>query len=149
MGFFVGLLGVLVAFAAQAACQGGGCTTSGVHIIVARGTEETGVGKSGIFVEQIFNSLPGSDVVAVEYPASVAIPSSPNAGVKAMLKLVNDYAAACPDSKMVLMGYSQGTQVVASSVSGGGINTSQGGPTAKTPPLSQDVMSKGLVEPIL
>ncbi|TVY84417.1 Acetylxylan esterase [Lachnellula suecica] len=54
-----------------------------------------------------------------------------------MTKLVTDYISSCPDSKIVLMGYSQGAQVVAdtligSSTSGfgGGFGGGYGGSSA-------------------
>jgi acetylxylan esterase len=82
---------------------------AGVHMIVARAsTEDPGTGIIGAVANGIAAQIPGSDIVAVDYPA-VLNPylESETAGAQAMTKLVTDYAAQCPKTKMVLMGYSQ------------------------------------------
>ncbi|QSZ33587.1 hypothetical protein DSL72_005155 [Monilinia vaccinii-corymbosi] len=91
-----------------------GCVAAGaVHMIVARASTETpGEGIIGAVANMVKKSLPGSDSEAVEYPATLqSYMTSEAAGVKAMTKLVQDYAAKCPDSKIALMGYSQGANV--------------------------------------
>ncbi|KAK1983914.1 cutinase [Colletotrichum cereale] len=106
------------------------CATS-VHIIVCRAsTERPGTGVIGEIATNIQGQIPGSDIEAVDYPAELN-PYNPSeeAGVTAMTKLVRDYAARCPDTKMVLMGYSQGAQVAADVVCG----TSEQGFTATQP----------------
>lgn len=97
------------------------CTTKGVHMIVARAsTEETGIGSLLTpLVETLEAYLPGSDAVAVDYPASlIEYGDSVNAGVTDMTNLIETYVASCPDSKIVLLGYSQGAQVVGDTVCG-------------------------------
>ncbi|KAK1466154.1 cutinase [Colletotrichum tamarilloi] len=85
-----------------------GCAT-GVHMIVARAsTEQPGTGVIGAIANGIQSQIPGSDIVPVDYPALLnPYQPSQKAGVTAMTKLVQDYAKACPQTKMVLMGYSQ------------------------------------------
>lgn len=58
-----------------------------------------------------------------------------------MTRLVTEYAAVCPDSKMVLMGYSQGGQVTLDTLCG----TSSAG-FAATEPVSADIAEKGEFE---
>jgi hypothetical protein len=94
--------------------QGNQTTCSpGVHMIVARAsTEQPGTGIIGAVAQNVSQQIPGSSIVAVDYPATLEnYQASEAQGVTAMTKLVQDYAAACPTSKMVLMGYSQGAQV--------------------------------------
>ncbi|KAJ0152673.1 Acetylxylan esterase 2 [Colletotrichum tanaceti] len=115
------------------------CAT-GVHMIVARAsTERPGTGVIGRVASNIQAQIPGSEIEAVDYPAELN-PYAPSqqAGVKAMTKLVKDYAAACPQSKMVLLGYSQGAHVTADILCGASGN---GGSTA-TQPQGADVTDK-------
>jgi len=86
---------------------------SGVHVIVARAsTEAPGQGIIGAVADEIVERIPGSDSVAVVYPATLTnYLSSESQGVAAMTKLIENYVADCPDSKIVLMGYSQGAHV--------------------------------------
>ncbi|TEA20660.1 Acetylxylan esterase 2 [Colletotrichum sidae] len=88
--------------------QAAGCAT-GVHMIVARAsTERPGPGIIGGVANRVQSQIPGSDMVSVDYPAQLnPYQPSQRAGVTAMTKLVQDYATQCPESKMVLMGYSQ------------------------------------------
>lgn len=55
------------------------------------------------------DSFPSSPLqVAVDYPATLSDYAASEAqGVEAMQGLLESYAAACPGSKVVLMGYSQ------------------------------------------
>jgi acetylxylan esterase len=54
------------------------------------------------------NQIPGSDSYAVVYPATLQnYQSSESQGVSAMTSDIEDYVKACPNSKIVLMGYSQ------------------------------------------
>ncbi|KUJ06810.1 cutinase-domain-containing protein [Mollisia scopiformis] len=89
------------------------CAT-GVHMIVARAsTEQPGQGIIGAVATQVQQQLPGSDSEAVDYPATLTdYLNSEASGVAAMTKLVENYAVRCPNSKMALLGYSQGAQVV-------------------------------------
>ncbi|OLN81912.1 Acetylxylan esterase 5 [Colletotrichum chlorophyti] len=117
--------------------QNNGCVD--VHMIVARAsTERAGTGIIGEVAKNVQAQIPGSDIVAVDYPASLnPYKPSQKAGVTAMTKLVQDYAKACPQSKMVLMGYSQGAHVTGDVLCG----TSEDGFDA-TQPQSADVTDK-------
>ena len=89
------------------------CAT-GVHIIGARGsTEDPGEGKIQPLSALIEAGIPGSDDIAVDYPADlIDYPISETDGVKDMLSKITSYVAACPDAKIVLAGFSQGAQIV-------------------------------------
>ncbi|CAD6449436.1 dd70816e-6f43-4ec8-bd81-e9146605face [Sclerotinia trifoliorum] len=130
--------------AAASSGTGGTCVGAGaVHMIIARAsTEPAGEGIIGSVATKVKAGLPGSDSEAVVYPATLGqYQTSQAAGVTAMKKLVQDYAARCPDSKMAVMGYSQGAHVSADVMcgsSGMGIMGSTGGSQA----LSADVAGK-------
>lgn len=67
-----------------------GCTVAGVHIIVARAsTEAPGEGSLKAVADAIISRLPGSDSVAVDYPALLTnYPSSEGSGVTGMSRLI-------------------------------------------------------------
>ena len=87
-----------------------------VQVIFARGTfEPAGVGVTGqAFVDALTGKLGGKsvDVYPVNYPASLDFATAANGVIDASNK-VRDVAASCPNTKMVLGGYSQGAAVVA------------------------------------
>ncbi|MES9538301.1 cutinase family protein [Actinomadura sp. NPDC000600] len=90
-----------------------------VSIVSARGTFEP---QSGSWLQKpigdkIAAALPGrTKYTELEYPAAPNFDTSPEAGVTALVKLLNDEAAACPDQRYVLIGYSQGAQVTGDSL---------------------------------
>jgi hypothetical protein len=88
--------------------QTSSCVT-GVHIIVARASgEQQGEGIIGQVASNVVNQIPGSDSIAVNYPATLYnYQSSESQGVTAMTNLIEQYTSSCPNSKIVLMGYSQ------------------------------------------
>jgi cutinase len=87
-----------------------------VQVVYARGTfEPPGVGLTGqAFVDALRGRLPGKsvDVYPVNYPASLDFARAAD-GVIDATKKVQDVAAKCPTTKMVLSGYSQGAAVIA------------------------------------
>lgn len=111
------LTGILAATAAaQNATANSACVNgTAVHMIIARASlEKPGPGVIGGVATQVVQQLPGSDMIAVDYPATLDnYPASEAAGVTAMTALLTSYASRCPDSKIVMMGYSQGAQVAA------------------------------------
>ena len=115
--------------------QSGGCAT-GVHIIAARGsTEPQGEGPLQNVSALIEQSIPGSTDAAVVYPAElVPYESSEESGVTNMTQMLTSYVQQCPNSKVVLLGYSQGGQIVGDVLGGG----SYGG----TPPIDYATYSK-------
>ncbi|PBP16686.1 carbohydrate esterase family 5 protein [Diplocarpon rosae] len=91
--------------------QTGGCVPAGaVHMIVARAsTEIAGQGIIGQVATMVQNALPGSDSVAVNYPATLQnYQSSESQGVTAMKTLITNYVSQCPTSKIALLGPSPG-----------------------------------------
>jgi hypothetical protein len=81
----------------------------GLYMVVARGSEEpAGTGVTGNLTSQIAAKVPGSQVVAVDYPATLDdYESSEGKGVQNMQLLLNTYGKACPESKIAILGYSQ------------------------------------------
>lgn len=84
------------------------------QVIFARGTgEEPGVGPTGqAFVDALRARLPGKslDVYPVNYPASDQWSTGLD-GIRDAIAHVTSEAATCPNTKIVLGGYSQGAAV--------------------------------------
>lgn len=120
-----------------AACVSG----SAVHMIIARASlEAPGPGIIGQVATQVAAQLPGSDSESVVYPATLDnYAQSEAAGVAAMTGLLTAYVGRCPDSKIVMMGYSQGAQVAADVLCG----TDDGGNFAVTAAVAAEVQEKG------
>lgn len=80
-----------------------------VNIIVARGSlEAPGAGLLGNIANKTAAGLPGSVITPLDYPAQLdPYPPSVKAGVANMTDLLRQQAQACPQTKFVLMGYSQ------------------------------------------
>src|SRR5436190_16465813 len=87
-----------------------------VEVVFARGTfEPAGVGGTGqAFVDALRARLGGKsiDVYPVNYPASLDFATAAD-GVIDTSNKIRDTATRCPNTKMVLGGYSQGAAVVA------------------------------------
>jgi acetylxylan esterase len=101
------------------------CAT-GVHMIVARGSNEAaGEGVLSQVVSLIQAAVPGSDSVAVDYPAAIVssssiYPLSVAEGISDTLDKIHSYVAACgAASRIVLLGYSQGGNVITDALAGG------------------------------
>ncbi len=102
---------------------------SGVYMIVARGTgEAAGEGKPGQVAALVAARVPGSASVAVDYPASAVkkraaaalYPLSVTKGINDAKQKIQDYVAQCGDaSKIALIGYSQGGNVMTDLLVGG------------------------------
>ncbi|UQU61396.1 cutinase family protein [Couchioplanes caeruleus] len=116
----VGVAGLVVApltFAAQA--PGNACPD--VEIIGARGTTE----RPGLGVvltplaQQITRAVPQTvRTTALDYPATFNYTASVQQGVTALAADVRRTAAACRNTRFVLMGYSQGANVVGDALAG-------------------------------
>ena len=87
-----------------------------VHIFGARETTASpGYGSAGTVVNLILNAYPGSTAEAISYPAcgggsscgGVSYGNSVLQGVSAVASQVNTFNSECPDTKLVLVGYSQ------------------------------------------
>ncbi|EHB57828.1 cutinase [Mycolicibacterium rhodesiae JS60] len=116
--FLAATLALLAPLAAPtgvpAASAAGGCPD--VEVVFARGTfEPPGVGGIGqSFIDQLRAQpqLAGKsvDVYAVNYPASLNFPAAADGVIDASNR-VRDMAGRCPETKIVLGGYSQGAAV--------------------------------------
>jgi acetylxylan esterase len=101
---------------------------SGLYIIAARGSnEDPGEGKVGQVSELIKNAVPGSTSVAVDYPAAIIdddsfYPLSVSEGIDDTIEKITSYVDTCgSSSRIVLLGYSQGGNVMTDTLSGGGL----------------------------
>lgn len=99
---------------------------SGVYMIVARGTgEAAGEGRPGQVAALVAAKVPNSASVAVDYPASALrkrelYPLSVTKGINDTKKKIQDYVAQCgANSKIALIGYSQGGNVMTDLLVGG------------------------------
>ncbi|WP_370465718.1 cutinase family protein [Nocardia sp. GTS18] len=136
------LAGTVTGVAAPAAAQAAGCVD--VHVVAARGTNEPG----GVWSRYKLGTVVGNPVYAaiddalarstnayrVQYPASHEQPASVQAGNRDLVDHVVERAAACPDQKFVLVGYSQGANVVDNSIGISSEGARVGGPIVATLP---------------
>ncbi|KAJ6157857.1 hypothetical protein N7470_005449 [Penicillium chermesinum] len=94
----------------------------GLKMFVSRGTgEEMGLGVLGNITKVIRERIPGSDDEAITYPASSVDPNymiSVGNGTLLLKEALTEYAQACPESKIAVLGYSQGAQIVSNSFCG-------------------------------
>jgi acetylxylan esterase len=98
----------------------------GTTIIVARGsTEAPGTGVTGETVASLVtNQVEDSNTFGLDYPATLEnYESSESAGVESLLDTIAELVDACPDTQVVLMGYSQGAQVIGDTLCGSGHNS--------------------------
>ncbi|WP_052314514.1 cutinase family protein [Nocardia thailandica] len=117
-----------------------------VHVVAARGTNEPG----GTFSRYHLGTVVGNPVYAavddalrrstdayrVEYPASLEQPASVQQGNRDLVDHVVARAAACPDQKFVLVGYSQGANVVDNALGVSSEGAKVGGPIVATLPAA-------------
>lgn len=105
----IGLAAVLGATLAVAADCDLTCTTSGAHIIVTRESDAPpNTSILSVVALSIKNQCDGSDIAEVPYPATETdYVNSEQEGVGNLTELVLEYQTCCPDSSIVLMGYSQ------------------------------------------
>ncbi|KAM3513042.1 hypothetical protein MY11210_003347 [Beauveria gryllotalpidicola] len=143
----VNVVGILAAVAALASVAGAApveastnnaTCASGVYLIVARGTgEAVGQGKPGQVADLVAARVPGSASVAVDYPATAIkrrrsssssssvvsralYPFSVARGISDTKKKIQDYVAQCGNSsKIALVGFSQGGNVMTDLLAGG------------------------------
>ncbi|ATY58965.1 acetyl xylan esterase [Cordyceps militaris] len=106
---------------------------AGVYMLVARGTnEDAGEGVSAQVSALVAARVPGSASVAVDYPATalkhrrrsvvarVFYPASVSQGISDAKKKIQDYVAQCGDgSRIALIGFSQGGNVMTDLLAGG------------------------------
>jgi cutinase len=130
--------GVSVVTAPTPAAAAAAC--SDIDVIVARGTGEPGT--LGIIVgDPVYSALRArltGDTLssyAVDYPASVA-PGSASIGNRDLVDHISSQAAACADQRFILVGYSQGANVVDNSIGISSDGAAVGGPIVATIPSS-------------
>ena len=106
----------VAAAAPDAVAANPGPSCPDVQVVFARGTfEAPGVGATGqAFVDALNARLPGENIAVhgVNYPASLDFGAAANGIVDASSE-VESVAANCPNTKIVLGGYSQGAAVAA------------------------------------
>jgi cutinase len=89
---------------------------SAVAVVFARGThQDPGLGDVGqAFVNSLTSQVGGRsvDVYAVNYPANDDYHNSATAGANDASAHIQDIVASCPNTKIVLGGYSQGSTVI-------------------------------------
>jgi cutinase len=102
----------LVALAAAPSASAAGC--SPIEVVFARGTgQPAGLGREGqAFVSALKNQVRGVNAYAVNYPASDDFIAGAAAGANDASAHIQGTVANCPDTKIVLGGYSQGAAVI-------------------------------------
>jgi cutinase len=89
---------------------------SDIAVVFARGThQEPGLGNIGqAFVDSLTSQVggPSVDVYAVNYPATDDYHNSAYAGANDASAHIQGTVASCPNTKIVLGGYSQGSTVI-------------------------------------
>ncbi|KAL2062004.1 hypothetical protein VTL71DRAFT_6270 [Oculimacula yallundae] len=106
-----------------------------VHVFGARETTApVGYGTAGTVLNLVLGAYPGSTAEAIVYPAAGgnAYAASALAGTANVAKAVNAYNTKCPTTQLVLVGYSQGGQIMDNAFCGGG-DTTSGLTDTKTP----------------
>lgn len=115
-----------------------------VHIMVARGSWETYDSdenrQDGLLVPAICASHSSCGYEDIVYPAilensTISCDGSENEGVLNGLNQLEEYASACPNSQIILTGYSQGAQVVGDMIGSGGPPSCDAG----NPPLDPNI----------
>lgn len=132
------LTGLTATSANAVAASGSGCAQ--VAIITARAsTESPGEGITGALVTQIVDD--SSQTVSresVNYPATLTnYANSAADGVSNATSELEQEVSSCPNAKVVLLGYSQGAEVVTDVLGGGGGGTLG----ATTAPVASNVAS--------
>lgn len=93
-----------------------------VHVFLAKGNNEPYPGRQGKLAGAICYGLDSCDYEDIQYynPYEADYCTSVTEGARNGQSQVTAYAERCPDSKLVLSGYSQGAQVVGDVLGGGG-----------------------------
>ncbi|KAH0355587.1 alpha/beta-hydrolase, partial [Aureobasidium melanogenum] len=108
-----------------------------VHMFLAKGNNEPYPGRQGKLVNAVCDGLPSCDYEDILFYNPVEAPycQSVEQGVADGIAQLNAYAARCPNTKLVISGYSQGAQVVGDIIGGGNGTFFQGCTTTPTPAL--------------
>ncbi|KAI1199404.1 carbohydrate esterase family 5 protein [Nemania serpens] len=121
------VLGLVSIAAAHPIVQSQAAVTcvSGLYMIVARGSnEDPGEGRLSQVTSLVKSMVPGSTSVAVDYPATIfddgTYPVSVYEGIDDAIAKIQAYVSACgSSSKIALLGYSQGGNVMTDALAGG------------------------------
>lgn len=120
-----------------------------IHVFGARETTApAGYGTAGTVVNLILQAYPGATSEAITYPAcggqsscgGVQYGDSARQGASAVASAVNSFNQRCPSTQLVLVGYSQGGQIMDDAVCGGPDTNS--GITTTTPPISSAALNQ-------
>lgn len=108
-----------------------------VHFFLARGNNEPYPGRQGDLVAATCDGLASCGYENLIYSALFTDLSCQTTydGVLAGFKQLTSYAERCPNSKLILAGYSQGGQIVADILGGGGGVSFNGCVQPSTPAL--------------
>ncbi|KAK0625106.1 cutinase-domain-containing protein [Bombardia bombarda] len=99
-----------------------------IHVFGARETTVSpGFGTAGVVVNLILNAYPGATSEAITYPAcggqsscgGIAYGESARQGTNNVASQVNAFNTRCPSAQIVLVGYSQGGQIMENAFCGG------------------------------
>jgi len=131
--FLVGLMLATQALASPSilAERQGNCPS--VHIFGARETTApAGYGTSQSIVQAVQQAHPGATAEAINYPAcggqsqcgGIQYGDSVKQGTAAAARAINAFNQRCPETQIVLVGYSQGGQIFDNAVCGGGDSNS-------------------------
>jgi acetylxylan esterase len=93
------------------------------HLIIARGsTEPPGPGLLVTLATKVIATNPGTTMETIVYPATLEnYESSATNGTQAVQQQLSTFVQQCPNSKVVMMGFSQGAQIMGDALGGGGI----------------------------
>ncbi|KAG7108902.1 Acetylxylan esterase 2 like protein [Verticillium longisporum] len=143
----------LVALAAASTAAAQNTTVScskGVHLLVSRGSaEDPGPGRLGPLADDIVAAIPGSAIESIVYPATFDdYGLSVADGAEALTAALDRYSDACPNGKVVLLGYSQGAHVTLDALCGREEST---GAFAfnETTPIPESIVDKSVIAVIL
>ncbi|EGY22036.1 hypothetical protein VD0002_g7686 [Verticillium dahliae] len=143
----------LVALAAASTAAAQNTTVScskGVHLLVSRGSaEDPGPGRLGPLADDIVAAIPDSAIESIVYPATFDdYGLSVADGAEALTAALDRYSDACPNGKVVLLGYSQGAHVTLDALCGREEST---GAFAfnETTPIPESIVDKSVIAVIL